>query len=140
MYEQDVADQFFYTDKSFVRRHYRTFNNNIYYLNGSTWTILKAVGTNDVDFSQQRVPMLNIRDYSATIAYTIGRRVYYNGLIYRCILASTGNLPTNVTYWAVSSVTPTEYTGGAATTVAETINKDGTDTDGAVGKILCITS
>lgn len=111
----------------------------MYYLNSSTWTLLKEVGTNDVEFSQQRVPMLNIRDYSATIAYTIGRRVYYNGIIYACILASTGNLPTNVTYWAVSSVTPTEYTGGAATTVAETINKAGGDSEGAVGKILCIT-
>jgi hypothetical protein len=132
VYVQTIKKQFFYTDKSFTRRHYKTFNNNLYYLNGSTWTLLKAIDTNDVEFSQQRVPVLNIRDYISTRAYIIGDRVYYNGVVYACILGSTGNLPTNVTYWAVSSVVPTTYTSPTATTVSETIVKAAGDTIGAV--------
>lgn len=32
-------------------------------------------------------------------AYVIGNKVYYNGSSYYCIKASTGNLPTNTTFW-----------------------------------------
>jgi hypothetical protein len=39
--------------------------------------------------------------YSGATAYTVDDVVYYNGSAYICILASTGNLPTNTTYWEV---------------------------------------
>jgi len=40
-----------------------------------------------------------LAQYSATTTYQIGDTVQYNGRLYRCILASTNNLPTNTTYW-----------------------------------------
>ena len=39
--------------------------------------------------------------YNAGTAYTRGQMCSYSGNIYVCILASTGNLPTNGTYWIV---------------------------------------
>ena len=39
--------------------------------------------------------------YSGATAYEIDDVVSYNGSSYICILASTGNLPTNTTYWNV---------------------------------------
>lgn len=40
-------------------------------------------------------------DYNALTAYVPLNKVYYNGSTYQCILASTGNLPTNTTYWKI---------------------------------------
>lgn len=40
-----------------------------------------------------------LAQYSATTTYQIGDTVQYSGRLYRCILASTNNLPTNTTYW-----------------------------------------
>lgn len=37
--------------------------------------------------------------YSAIVDYVVDDSVVYNSLIYTCILDSTGNLPTNITYW-----------------------------------------
>src|SRR5210317_1140037 len=37
--------------------------------------------------------------YNGATAYTVDDVVEYNGSSYICILASTGNLPTNATYW-----------------------------------------
>ena len=37
--------------------------------------------------------------FSATTAYTIDQLVTYLGNLYECIVATTGNLPTNTTYW-----------------------------------------
>lgn len=39
--------------------------------------------------------------FNALTAYVVGNKVNYNGSSYRCILNSTGNLPTNTTYWMV---------------------------------------
>tara|TARA_Y100000289_G_scaffold58180_1_gene63178 strand:- start:548 stop:1264 length:717 start_codon:yes stop_codon:yes gene_type:complete len=39
--------------------------------------------------------------YSGGTAYVVDDVVYYNGTSYVCKLASTGNLPTNTTYWDV---------------------------------------
>ena len=38
--------------------------------------------------------------YSATTSYVVGDKVNYNSVLYVCILASTGNAPTNTTYWS----------------------------------------
>jgi hypothetical protein len=40
--------------------------------------------------------------YSATQSYTAGQIATYSATTYICILASTGNLPTNATYWATT--------------------------------------
>jgi hypothetical protein len=38
--------------------------------------------------------------YSASTSYVVGDKVNYNSVLYVCILASTGNAPTNTTYWS----------------------------------------
>ena len=52
-----TSKTYFYVDRNRVSRQFRAFDNNLYYLNGSTWTSLKAIGTVDIEFSTQRVPM-----------------------------------------------------------------------------------
>ena len=42
-----------------------------------------------------------VQSYTPTGSYQINNRVLYNGVIYICIAASTGNVPTNTTYWSV---------------------------------------
>lgn len=135
--------EIFYTDRLGVRRHYRTFDNQLYYLNGSTWTSLASIGTIDVDFSIQKVPVLNIRVWSSTQAYVIGDRVTLSGVIYVCILGHTNQTPPNVTYWTVSDTNPTTRTSPTVATGAEKVKKDAADIPSAtnnVGKILIVTS
>jgi hypothetical protein len=48
---------------------------------------------NGVDFS--------IATWDSTTAYVSGDKVLYNGTIYVSILAGTGFVPTNITYWSV---------------------------------------
>lgn len=38
-------------------------------------------------------------DYAGGTSYVVGDEVIYQNNLYRCILASSGNLPTNTTYW-----------------------------------------
>ena len=38
-------------------------------------------------------------EYNGSTSYVVGNKVSYNGSSYVCILNSTGNLPTNTTYW-----------------------------------------
>ena len=40
-------------------------------------------------------------EYSGATTYSVDDALFYNGSSYRCILESTGNLPTNTTYWAL---------------------------------------
>jgi len=40
-----------------------------------------------------------VGEYNNTTSYSVGNAVQYNGSIYYCVLPSTGNLPTNTTYW-----------------------------------------
>lgn len=57
--------------------------------------------------------------YNAGTSYTIGDFVTYNGSSYTCILNSTGNLPTNATYWAlIASKGDTGATGATGETGA----------------------
>jgi hypothetical protein len=44
---------------------------------------------------------LTADDFNALTAYIVGDRVASNGIVYECILNSTGNLPTDATYWDV---------------------------------------
>ena len=50
--------------------------------------------------------------YNGATAYTVDDVVSYNGSSYICILASTGNLPTNATYWEQMSSAGTNGTDG----------------------------
>jgi len=48
---------FFYTDRLWVRRGYRVFDSTLQYTTWSTWTNITSIGTNEVEFSIQRVPV-----------------------------------------------------------------------------------
>lgn len=74
--------------------------------------------------------------YNNTKAYVIGNKVSYLGSSYVCILNSTGNLPTNTTYWlliaqkgeqgantSASQVTNTPSGNISSTTVQGAINE-----------------
>ena len=58
---------------------------------------------NRVTAENSRVTAENARKvweaYDNGKAYVIGNKVYYNGSSYYCINASTGNLPTDTTFW-----------------------------------------
>jgi hypothetical protein len=68
--------------------------------------------------------------YSGATAYTIDDVVEYNGSSYICILASTGNLPTNATYFEQMSSAGTNGTNGTdlgttLTTQGDIVYRDG---------------
>ena len=65
--------------------------------------------------------------YNAGTAYAVDDVVSYNGSSYVCILASTGNLPTNTTYWNVMSEAGTDGTDltSTLTTQGDILYRDG---------------
>jgi hypothetical protein len=65
--------------------------------------------------------------YAGGTAYTIKDVVSYNGASYICKLASTGNLPTNATYWDLMSVAGVDGTdvGTTITTQGDILFRDG---------------
>ena len=65
--------------------------------------------------------------YAGGTAYVVDDVVYYNGSSYICILASTGNLPTNGTYWELMSQAGTDGTdvGTTLTTQGDILYRDG---------------
>jgi hypothetical protein len=62
--------------------------------------------------------------YSGATAYTVDDVVEYNGSSYICKLASTGNLPTNTTYFDVMSQAGTDLTS-TLTTQGDILYRDG---------------
>src|SRR6056300_217762 len=62
--------------------------------------------------------------YAGGTAYTIDDVVSYNGSSYICILASTGNLPTNATYFEQMSSAGTNGTDGTDLTTTLTTQGD----------------
>jgi hypothetical protein len=65
--------------------------------------------------------------YSGATAYTVDDVVEYNGSSYICILASTGNLPTNATYFEQMSSAGTNGTDltSTLTTQGDILYRDG---------------
>ena len=61
--------------------------------------------------------------YAGGTAYTVDDVVSYNGSSYICIAASTGNLPTNATYWEQMSSAGTNGTDG--TDLTSTLSTQG---------------
>src|SRR6056300_299988 len=62
--------------------------------------------------------------YAGGTAYTVDDVVSYQGSSYICILASTGNLPTNATYWELMSQAGTNGTDGTDLTTTLTTQGD----------------
>ena len=65
--------------------------------------------------------------YNSSTAYAIDDIVSYNGSSYVCILASTGNLPTNTTYWNVMAQGGTDITSIAGLAQGDILYYNGTD-------------
>lgn len=68
--------------------------------------------------------------YSGTTAYLPGNQVTYLGSYYICIASTTGNAPTNVTYWQLISTTNTyiylgAYNGATAYVVGNEVSYQG---------------
>ena len=54
----------------------------------------------EVDVLQDQInDLITVPTYAGGTSYVVDDLVQYSGNLYRCILATTGNLPTNVTYW-----------------------------------------
>jgi len=67
----------------------------------TTQTMVLELGDGYVRFHTQGATLLagTGAAYNGATPYTVGSMVSYLGNNYYCILASTGNLPTNATYW-----------------------------------------
>ena len=65
--------------------------------------------------------------YNSSTAYAVDDIVSYNGSSYVCILASTGNLPTNTTYWNVMAQGGTDITSIASLAQGDILYYNGTD-------------
>jgi len=65
--------------------------------------------------------------YNAGTAYAVDDVVSHSGSSYVCILASTGNVPTNTTYWNIMSSKGTDGTdvGTTLTTQGDILYRDG---------------
>lgn len=60
-------------------------------------------------------------EYNAGTAYKVNNIVSYNGSTYICILNSTGNLPTNTTYFSLVAQKGTDGTTGTTVTKGTTV-------------------
>jgi len=65
--------------------------------------------------------------YNSSTAYAIDDIVSYNGSSYVCILASTGNLPTDTTYWNVMAQGGTDITSLTGLAQGDILYYNGTD-------------
>lgn len=75
--------------------------------------------------------------YSAGTAYAVDDAVSYNGASYICKLASTGNLPTNTTYWDVLAERGAAGAGsGDVTGPASATDNAIARFDGSTGKLV----
>lgn len=75
--------------------------------------------------------------YSGATGYVVNDVVSYNGSSYICILESTGNLPTNVTYWAVMALKGTDGIGtGDVVWPASSVNNNVATFDGTTWKLI----
>jgi hypothetical protein len=64
--------------------------------------------------------------YSGATAYVADDVVSYNGSSYICILASTGNLPTNATYWSLMAQSGTDIASLAGLAQGDVLYYNGT--------------
>jgi hypothetical protein len=65
--------------------------------------------------------------YAGATAYVKDDVVSYNGSSYVCILASTGNLPTDTTYWNVMAQSGTDITSISGLAQGDILYYNGTD-------------
>ena len=71
--------------------------------NTTYWSVLATKGTDGTNGTNgtNGTSFIFRQAYASGTAYVANDVVTYNGAAYICILASTGNDPTNTTYWSV---------------------------------------
>jgi microcystin-dependent protein len=69
--------------------------------NTTYWQVLAAKGDTGNTGATGAVGLIWRAAYNGATAYVVNDAVYYNGTAYICILASTGHLPTDNTYWQI---------------------------------------
>lgn len=78
--------------------------------------------------------------YAGATAYIVDDVVYYSGSTYRCILASTGNVPTNTTYWTPVALKGTDGIGSGTVLSVTSSNADIVVTSGTSNPDLAIST
>jgi len=92
--------------------------------------------------------------YNATVTYKVNDYCYLNGKLYKCIIACTGTVPPNTTYWQETTVgneipqitvqsystTSSSISGGSSKEVKIDVKKTGYTTLGCVGWYISGTS
>ena len=96
--------------------------------NTTYWSLLALAGTNGTNGTS----FTWLGAYNGATAYVANDVVSYNNSSYICILASTGNLPTNTTYWSLMALAGAGDVVGPASSVANEIALF----DGASGKLI----
>jgi len=96
--------------------------------NATYWSLLALAGTNGTNGTS----FTWLGAYNGATAYVANNVVSYNNSTYICILASTGNLPTNTTYWSLMAL------AGAGDVVGPASSTDSVLAvyDGTTGKLL----
>ena len=99
--------------------------------NATYWSLLAQAGTNGTN-GTNGTSFIWRGAYSGATAYVANDVVSYNNSTYICILASTGNLPTNATYWSLMAL------AGAGDVVGPASSTDSVLAvyDGTTGKLL----
>ena len=99
--------------------------------NSTYFTLLAQAGTNGTN-GTNGTSFIWRGAYSGATAYVANDVVSYNNSTYICILASTGNLPTNATYWSLMAL------AGAGDVVGPASSTDSVLAvyDGTTGKLL----
>lgn len=99
--------------------------------NTTYWSLLALAGTNGTN-GTNGTSFIWQGAYNGATAYVANDVVSYNNSSYICILASTGNLPTNTTYWSLMAL------AGAGDVVGPASSTDSVLAvyDGTTGKLL----
>jgi hypothetical protein len=99
--------------------------------NATYWSLLALAGTNGTN-GTNGTSFIWQGAYNGATAYVANDVVSYNNSTYICILASTGNLPTNATYWSLMAL------AGAGDVVGPASSTDSVLAvyDGTTGKLL----
>ena len=99
--------------------------------NTTYWSLLALAGTNGTN-GTNGTSFIWQGAYNGATAYVANDVVSYNNSTYICILASTGNLPTNATYWSLMAL------AGAGDVVGPASSTDSVLAvyDGTTGKLL----
>ena len=102
--------------------------------NGTYWALIASVGSTGATGAQGvagntgatgAIGMNWLGAYAGGTSYVPTDGVSYNGSSYICILASTGNVPTNGTYWNLVALKGTDGAGAGTVTDVSIVTANG---------------